>query len=706
MARKPTYEELKQRVTALENEAIERIKVENALRVRKEKYHALMDAASDCITEVSLDGVYTYANPKVRDVLGYPPEEMVGRHLFDFMSHSEARRTIDFFKTITEAGMGFSGFVCTHLHNDGHDVVLEINGAPYFDASGKIVGYWVLERNITKRVQAEEALKKSEEKWRSLVENAPNVIIILDRKGRIQFVNRTLPFIEADEVIGKDHLDYVHPEYHEIVRQTINEVFRTGGSGRFIIRGLGPNGNMAWYETTVGPLRNKDDVFAALLITTDITERIESEETMRRAKEETEKQVRERTAELLEANKALQTEIAERRSVEESLQESEQRFRSLVEATSDMVWELDINGAYSYVSSKSRELFGYEPEELLGISPFDFMTEDEKARAYGFLKELRDNPRAFPSYVSTVTHKNGRKIIVETRGVPVFDPNGNHVGLRGVDRDITERVRSQENMFQAAKMVSLGTLVSGVAHEINNPITSIMLNSPIIQKIWDDISPVLNEHCKKNGDIRIGSATYSQLKDRVPVLLSNITEGAKRVKRIVDDLKNFARQRPSDLTDNVDINEVIRKAVLLVSNLIKQSTSYFTVEYGAGIPKFTGNSQRLEQVALNLIINACESLPEKERSVSINTALDSKAGNIVIRVGDQGEGMGPEVLERIGDPFFTTKRDMGGTGLGLAISTKIIKDHGGSVKFESAPGKGTTVTVTFPADQRAAGQGQ
>ena len=114
---------------------------------------------------------------------------------------------------------------------------------------------------------------------------------------------------------------------------------------------------------------------------------------------------------------------------------------------------------------------------------------------------------------------------------------------RGIDKDITERVRSREQMFQAAKMVSLGTLVSGVAHEINNPITSIMLNSPILHKIWNDISPFLDEYCEKYGDIQVGSATYTQLRERVPVLLSDITEGAKRVKRIVDELKNFAQEK-------------------------------------------------------------------------------------------------------------------------------------------------------------------
>lgn len=694
---KPTYEELEQRVKQLEAEAAIRKDPAEGFEISEKKFRVLIESADVWINEVDMNGVYTYVNPKVKDVLGYSQREVIGRTIFDFMPRKERKRTFDFFKKITSEGEPFSEFVCSHIHKDGRKIILETNGAPFFDDSGKITGYWGLGRDITKRVRAEEALRESEEKWRVLVENAPNIILIVDRRGIIQFINRIKYTLSIEDVIGKKHTEFVEPEYHEFVNDTIEQVFQSGEPGSFIHQGPGPEGGSLWYETQVGPLRKDGKVAAVTLITTDITEFKENEEALRKAQEDTEQKVKERTAELLKTNNELQTQIAERMRVEASLQESEQRFRSLVEATTDMVWEIDLKGIYTYVSPKSKDLLGYAPEELVGKGPYEFMNEEEAEGTLLFLEELGRTQVPFSAYESVVTNKDGRRVIVETAGVPIFDSDGTLLGYRGTDRDITEKIRSKEQMFQAAKMVSLGTLVSGVAHEINNPITSIMLNSPILQKIWDRVSPVLDGHCKEHGDIMIGNASYSQLRERVPVLLSDINEGTKRVKNIVDELKNFTQHRPSELSDDVDLNEVVEKAVGLVSNLIKKATDQFQAHYAMDIPRFKGNTQHIEQVVINLIINACEALPDKDHSVTVSTVYDQKSNKVVLKVRDQGEGILPEVFNQISDPFFTTKRDMGGTGLGLTISSKIIEDHGGTIDFDSSPGKGTTATVTVPA---------
>jgi PAS domain S-box-containing protein len=699
MPEKPTYEELEKRFQELGKKLQDNKKTEAALRDREGKFLALIEAISDWIYGVDLNGVYTYASPKVKNVMGYSPKEVIGRSIIDFMPENETARTLKFFKDITEAQEPFSGFVNTHVHKDGRHISLETNGAPVFDSSGILIGYWGLGRDITNRVASEEELKRSEEKWRSLAENAPNIVLILDREGIIQFINRTAQRFNTKEAIGLNHLDYIEPEYHPIILETLEQVFQTGKPGSYIHKGEGLNGGVSWYESHIGPLESDGKVVAAIMIATDITERKEAEDALLRAHEETERQVRERTTELLQTNEALQKEIGERKRVEASLLESEQRFRSLVESTSDMVWELDLSGVYTYVSPKAKDLLGYDAEEIIGKSPFDLMSGDESKRASSFLMEVSEKQRPFSGFQTTVIHKDGRRIIVETSGVPILDSGGDIMGFRGIDRDITERIRSQEHMFQAAKMVSLGTLVSGVAHEINNPITSIMLNGPILQKIWTDTSPILDEYFKEHKDIRVAGISYSQMSERVPVLLSDIVEGTKRIKRIVDELKNFARQGPSTLTDDVDINKAVKKAVRFASNLIKKATRHFSVDYAVNLPGIKGNTQHIEQVAINLIINACEALPDNGHSIQVVTEYDHKSDSIAIKVRDQGEGMLPEVLERIGDPFFTTKRDGGGTGLGLAISTRIIKDHGGKIEFDSAPGEGTTVTVTIPASQ-------
>lgn len=274
-------------------------------------------------------------------------------------------------------------------------------------------------------------------------------------------------------------------------------------------------------------------------------------------------------------------------------------------------------------------------------------------------------------------------------------------GVKGEKERLKAEARSrlhQEQLFQAAKMASLGTLVSGVAHEINNPIMAVMLNAPILRKTWASAIPILDDHCSRHGDFYVHSMSYSLLRDRVPMLLNHIEDGAARVKSIVGDLKDFARQQPADMSEAVDINRITQKAVGLVENLIKKSTLDFSADYHPDLPSVKGNSQRIEQVIINLLVNACQSLPDKDRAIRLSTSRNTDEETVLIEVRDQGSGMGKELLERVRDPFFTTKRESGGTGLGLSISERIMEEHGGSMAFTSTPGKGTTVRITFPVN--------
>ncbi len=254
----------------------------------------------------------------------------------------------------------------------------------------------------------------------------------------------------------------------------------------------------------------------------------------------------------------------------------------------------------------------------------------------------------------------------------------------------------QEQLFQASKMVSLGTLVSGVAHEINNPITAVTLNTPTLQKAWKSVLPILDEYEEANGDFMVGGMYYSRIRERLPALISDIAEGARRVKEIVADLKDFARENPSEQSEDVDVNAVVDKASGLVNHLIKKSTDHFSVRRGESIPVIKGNTRRLEQVVINLIMNACQALPDNEKSVAVVTGYDKGAEEVFIEVSDEGTGVPENVLKQITDPFFTTRRDAGGTGLGLAISDRIVADHNGIMEFNSVPGRGTRVVVRLP----------
>ena len=153
------------------------------------------------------------------------------------------------------------------------------------------------------------------------------------------------------------------------------------------------------------------------------------------------------------------------------------------------------------------------------------------------------------------------------------------------------------------------------------------------------------------------------------------------------------------MTEGIDINEVVRKATGLVANLVKKSTNRFEVDLATDLPLLRGNAQRIEQVVINLLVNSCQALPDKERLIALRTRLDRPSGGLTIAVADEGTGMSSEVLQRIKDPFYTTKRESGGTGLGLAIAERIVEDHGGRIQFVSQPGRGTTAEVWIPIPQ-------
>ncbi len=280
------------------------------------------------------------------------------------------------------------------------------------------------------------------------------------------------------------------------------------------------------------------------------------------------------------------------------------------------------------------------------------------------------------------------------------------VALRTADltREIAERKHAEEELrlnqqqlVQADKLAALGVLVSGVAHEINNPTGLILLDVPILKRSHADIERILEAHYAVAGDFDVGGIPYSEMRAEIPRILDEMQEGAQRIKRIVNDLKDFARR--DDLADKapIDLNSVVVTALRLVDPTVRKATTHLRTDFEEGLPPVRGNAQRIEQVVVNLILNACQALPDPERGISLTTRFNRATSSVVLTVRDEGVGIDTEHLSRLTDPFFTTKRESGGTGLGLSVSDGIVKDHGGQMTFESTPGLGTTVTLSLPA---------
>ncbi|MBJ7550079.1 transporter substrate-binding domain-containing protein [Marinomonas ostreistagni] len=265
-----------------------------------------------------------------------------------------------------------------------------------------------------------------------------------------------------------------------------------------------------------------------------------------------------------------------------------------------------------------------------------------------------------------------------------------------VERRSEQIKAQQEQLIQADKMASLGVLVSGVAHEINNPTGLLMLNLPILRSAWEDALPYLDEVEQEHAGLSLGGLSYQRLKAEIPYLLDEMQHSTDRIRNIVNDLKDFAREQPDEIWQEVNINQVVETAVRLVDKSLRNATEDFTLHLDPRNPKILGNPQRLEQVIINLVLNACDALENKTQALTISTSLNPDQSELLLAVEDQGCGIDQQALPRLTDPFFTTKRETGGTGLGLSVSAGIVKAHKGRLSFESSVGKGTVAIASFP----------
>lgn len=393
------------------------------------------------------------------------------------------------------------------------------------------------------------------------------------------------------------------------------------------------------------------------------------------------------------------------RSREIIKRDAEEQTRLIVGNAFDAIITTAADDVITTWNPRAETMFGWSRQEALGRKMSG--TIIPPGRRESFVKNLEqlyvaghgteyDRP-----FETIACHREGREFPVELT-VSCAQSEGGYVSI-AVIRDISERrrledeaKRIQARLIHANKMTSLGTLVSGVAHEINNPNSFIMSNAQLFNEIWKDIFHVLEEHYRREGDFAIGNMSFQDLQAHVPKLLNSIHKGTERIKNIVENLTGFARTDTGALQEEVDVDRVVENAVFILDAGIRKYTGRFHVVCADHVPCVKGSSRQLEQVVINLLMNSLQALDDVERGVWISTLHDGIAGEVIIEVKDEGCGIPADVLDRITEPFFTTRLDKGGTGLGLSISYAIIKEHKGSMEFRSAPGRGTTACVRLP----------
>ncbi len=273
----------------------------------------------------------------------------------------------------------------------------------------------------------------------------------------------------------------------------------------------------------------------------------------------------------------------------------------------------------------------------------------------------------------------------------------NHSLKREVNRRSKEIAVQHHQLIQADKMTSLGILVAGVAHEINNPTALILHNLSTLKRISDTSNSILEDRYREEGDFLIGGLPYSILREESPQLFAEMKDSANRITQIVNDLKDFARKDSMVLTELTSLNDVVTSSLRLLESSIPKQITGVQLLLNDTLPPFLGNSSRIQQVAINLVMNACQAGNSPDLRINISTFFKERTGEVVLQIRDNGSGIEPEKLVYLCDPFYTTKRDMGGTGLGLFISERIVKEHKGRLTFDSKLGVGTTVSMYLPA---------
>jgi len=385
-------------------------------------------------------------------------------------------------------------------------------------------------------------------------------------------------------------------------------------------------------------------------------------------------------------------------------EKAEEKLRLVLANISECYFEVNLKGDFTFFNQTLCRYLGYEEQELTGMNNRDIMSEEMAKKAYTLFNEVYRTGRPLFASDWEINTKQGEVIYFETSVSLLRDSKGAPVGFRGIGRDITDRKKAeaserihQEKLYHASKMVALGALVSGVAHEINNPNNFIKLNTPLLREAWKGVLPILDEYYRENGQFALAGMDYTVIEKKIPLLLSGIEAGSDSIKKIVQDLKFYVRDDTPGHYNSIDFNKVVESSLSLISNMIHRTTKEFNVRYGNDLPPIKGNFQRLEQVVINLVQNACQALPDNSRAITLTTETGNGFKHVKFSVKDEGTGIPKETLPKITDQFFTTKKEEGGLGLGLSISKRIVEEHNGTMMIESEVGRGTSVEVVLPA---------
>lgn len=634
------------------------------VRRLEEKYRDLIEHSPEMIYQLNRSGRFVHVNKTGLEKLGYSHDEMLSMRLWDLVPRGQEPHVLQYLEQLVSRGQ--SSMETVFLAKDGRPIDVEIHATALFDQEkGGLVHSRAFVRDVTERRRLEQQLQQyttkleqavsertqqlvaSQARYKALFDLVADSVFMVDERGTVVAVNKreeqALGYAEA-KVVGRSMFDVVRAEHREALRGWLADVVtgqrKVSTQEITVLHATGQDTPVEMDLIRVGVAEQ----LLVMVQLRDITDRKRLERQLQSYREELELKVTERTREI---------------------EETKQYLENLLENANDIIYTLDPEQRFTYVNGKI-EAWGYRKDDLIGRPYLALLSKRHRGRR---LKNTLDIGAKQVYEVEVVT-RTGEPRAAMVSVSPLHGVEGTILGVLGIARDMTDTKKLEQQIRNSEKLASVGKLAAGVAHEINNPLGGIL-------------------NCLYN--LRKGTLSATRQEE----YWASMEDGVRRVQKIVRQLLDFSQQHEPAFA-LTDINQIVDRVLVLTNHLFAPNQIQLQTALGHGLPSVMVDRHMIEQVLMNLILNAVQAMKHGGQ-LTIRTSVVE--GVCLIEVRDTGSGIAPTVLPRIFDPFFTTKSEGEGTGLGLSVSLGIVERHGGKILVESEVGKGTSFTLCLPVSR-------